>query len=388
MAMLSGKDAAIIANAVYTVLPAKTTAQATNLAQKDPRLAGQAGTPGGPALSQPAKTLGGVTGKSGAVIKDTTGFGVVMERGTGINREVIVAIRGTQTGSDWVSNFNVGYAAGPAGSLVHSGFMEIYKTLQSELHKVVRAANAQRVHFVGHSLGGALATLAAVDFAANKGMPASLYTFGAPRVGSLGLTNTLRTKVPAGSVKRIYSLSDPVPMIPLFPYVHYGAGASGINANFNSVTATAHSMTDCYIPNMPASGWPPEAGRPNKANPDYWLDQAEKSSGLGSAMGYFFLGKALEAMLPALHAVSFGMSNAVTVLDYLASGLVRAAMVAKEMGERVLRFARAALRIAGKVATAAATEAADLTRTFLRYVLNLLLAPVKVAARTAVNMFS
>lgn len=388
MAMLSGKDAAIIANAVYTVLPAKTTAQATGLAQKDPRLAGRAGTPGGPVLSQPAKTLGGVTGKSGAVVKDTTGFGVVMERGTGINREVIVAIRGTQTGRDWASNLNVGYAAGPAGSLVHSGFMEIYKSLQSELHKVVRAANAQRVHFVGHSLGGALATLAAVDFAANKGMPASLYTFGAPRVGSLGLANTLRTKVPAGSVKRIYSLADPVPMIPLFPYVHYGAGASGINANFSGVTATAHSMTECYIPNMPASGWPPEIGRPSKASPDYWLDQAEKSSGIGSAMGYFFLGKALEALLPALHAVSFGMSNAVTVLDYMASGLVRAAMVARDMGERVLRFAKAALRIAGKVGSAAAMGAADLTRIFLRYVLNLLLAPVQVAARTAINLFS
>lgn len=385
--MLSGKDAAIIANAAYTVVPANTTAEATRLAQKDTQLAARS-APVLPPLSRPADVLGGLIGKSGAVIKDTTGFGVVMERGTGLNREVIVALRGTQTRQDWFSNLNIGYAPGPAGSLVHAGFMEIYKSVQSELYKVIKAANAQRVHFVGHSLGGALATLAAMDFNANKGMPANLYTFGAPRVGSLGLVNALRTKVPAGSVKRVYSLSDPVPMIPLFPFVHYAAGASGINANFEGITSNAHSMTVCYTPMMPADGWPPEVGRPNKGSADYWLEQAERSSGIGSAMGYYFLGKALERLMPALHTVCFGMSNSVTALDFLASGLIRAGLVAKEMGERVLRFARAALRIAGKVATAVAITAEDLTRAFLRYVLEVLLAPVKMAAQMALNRFS
>ena len=45
------------------------------------------------------------------------------------------------------------------------------------------ASSPPRIWITGHSLGGALATLAAIDLAKqHPGCPLCLYTFGCPRV--------------------------------------------------------------------------------------------------------------------------------------------------------------------------------------------------------------
>jgi triacylglycerol lipase len=70
-------------------------------------------------------------------------------------------------------------------------------------------------------LGGALANLAA-DTLVCHGRKSVLYTFGAPRVGVESFANKL-SRHPGLGVKnifRVYHSSDPVSMIPFFPFMH------------------------------------------------------------------------------------------------------------------------------------------------------------------------
>ncbi len=70
-----------------------------------------------------------------------------------------------------------------SGRYVHRGFLaaleQVWSALEAHLRDLVRRRPERRVWFTGHSLGGALATLAADRFPAASG----LYTFGSPQVG-------------------------------------------------------------------------------------------------------------------------------------------------------------------------------------------------------------
>lgn len=380
--LLNGRNAAILADAGYAVTTATTNAQATEMAQEDVRFTENSVLEHN--LTTSVTPIGGIVGTSGNIVTEQAGFGTLLQRNAGIDREFILVMRGTQTKIDWLSNLNIGMTRGPTGTLVHTGFASIYESLRQDVKRMIAAAKPQRMHFVGHSLGGALATLSALDFAQGKTCPSHLYTFGAPRVGGLALGGEISRLIGDTRVKRVYAQSDPVPMIPLFPFFHAGPGTTGINGGFSSITSAAHSMTGCYIPKMPGTGWPAATAMPSKLDPEYWLSQAEKTHGIGSTMGYYFLGLALAGILPWLHKTSAQITATLTMLDMLAEGLYRAAALAARVGSLLLRFVKSALRFAGGVATAG-LSVADITVGFLRYVLDLMMGRVIQAARSALQ---
>ncbi len=129
----------------------------------------------------------------------------------------ILVFRGT-TGSwrTWRSNFNLWTSPWPRGGNVHSGFRKKFDSLWPAIENAVESWQAP-LFYTGHSLGAALATLAA-----GRHPPQALYTFGSPRVGDAAFVQSLRSV----RIFRLYNPGDIVPLMPpsggIFPFRHAG----------------------------------------------------------------------------------------------------------------------------------------------------------------------
>jgi hypothetical protein len=102
-----------------------------------------------------------------------------------VGAEVIVAFRGTDPHQawNWITNFDITQTLGAAGR-THQGMTRALDLLWPNLVEQIgkSARPGERVWCTGHSLGGALAALAALRLA-EQGREVGAYTFGAPRVG-------------------------------------------------------------------------------------------------------------------------------------------------------------------------------------------------------------
>ena len=107
---------------------------------------------------------------------------------------IIVAFRGTESVADWFGNLNVLSVERGMGS-VHQGFSNAYDDVHSRLESVLTSLDAggRRVVLTGHSLGGALATIAAAEFESQ--LPNMMvYTFGQPRTAKSDFQTSFDTK--------------------------------------------------------------------------------------------------------------------------------------------------------------------------------------------------
>lgn len=119
---------------------------------------------------------------------------------------IYVVFRGTEKGIDWINNFQFRqqiYPYGPDASTevrFHRGFMGAYFAVRDRLLETMRGNSTVPLTFTGHSLGGAIATIAALDVQYNitqhTGQEITLYTYGAPRVGNGAMVESFRRRVP------------------------------------------------------------------------------------------------------------------------------------------------------------------------------------------------
>jgi Lipase (class 3) len=102
---------------------------------------------------------------------------------------------------------------------VHSGFMYLWNAARENLVPVVQGLVDSHPDYqlvlTGHSLGGAIAGLAALEFAA-KGWDPAITTFGEPRFGNKELAAYVdRMLVKKGEgYHRVTHAGDPVPLLP------------------------------------------------------------------------------------------------------------------------------------------------------------------------------
>lgn len=154
-------------------------------------------------------------------------FGIVSFRGTQVaepNDPVSLA----QMVTDLVIDAKWRQVSNDTGGVVHQGFKEGLEEiwdppvsgpgLRGYLEELRKAGPTQCVWFTGHSLGGALAVLAAARVQAVQGV----YTFGAPKVGDRKFADSYQ--VPT---YRFVNNKDPVPDLPpsvplVGHYVHVG----------------------------------------------------------------------------------------------------------------------------------------------------------------------
>ena len=125
-----------------------------------------------------------------------------------------VAFRGTSSRTDVRTDAAVGSAAWPgsAGARVHRGFFAAYASVRDRLRAALAAASPapRELVFTGHSLGGALATLAALDFATTTAQPTvTCVTFGAPQCGDAAFVALFDAAVPRAA--RVVNPLDLVP---------------------------------------------------------------------------------------------------------------------------------------------------------------------------------
>lgn len=105
---------------------------------------------------------------------------------------------------------------------VHTGFLESYMALRDTVHKYLRENGffKKKVIVIGHSLGGAVANLCAVDLQYNFHLSdLECITFNAPRVGNKYFTASFIKRVPK-TTRFVYG-SDMVSIIPP-KFIGYG----------------------------------------------------------------------------------------------------------------------------------------------------------------------
>jgi hypothetical protein len=112
-------------------------------------------------------------------------------------------------------------SAAGVGARFHSGFVSAIGEIWDPLYAEVDARHKQKdrpLWITGHSLGGALALLAAWLFLRRTISPHQVYTFGAPMIGNAEAAKAFDREFP-GKIFRYVNTPDPVPLLPMMSLV-------------------------------------------------------------------------------------------------------------------------------------------------------------------------
>jgi hypothetical protein len=322
-------------------------------------------------------------GKTGAfiVLKSSHIMGACAFGIKEYENQAFVMLKGTASGFDALTDLNAGITRSATGGQVHQGFQYTFESFLPQL-KVFQAQLAKRhgvqvVHCIGHSLGGALATLAADWLEANTSTPVKLYTFGSPRVGFPYFASDITNRVTPENIYRVYHKTDPVPMVPTWPFTHVPEMGTDylMNSGLALLPWEYHKMEN-YIKSVSdnsSSGldWPTlHALRPPELlekSVENWL----KSDGpvslclntarvLDAAL-IWVVKKIIQAGVTVLVGVG---TTTFTILDRLAYMMHKAYNFAKDLGYWVMRLITRIARALGIVVT----ETTTLSISFIRMI--------------------
>ena len=124
---------------------------------------------------------------------------------------VFVTFRGTKSPEDWLSNITFPQVEHPWG-MVEKGFSRLYDQCSADVKQAVAAAQPAPLFVTGHSLGGALATLATADLTIANNAPA-MYNFASPRTGNIDFAKKFDQSV--SEKWRVANTEDIVTTVPL-----------------------------------------------------------------------------------------------------------------------------------------------------------------------------
>lgn len=129
----------------------------------------------------------------------------------------ILAFRGSRSLRNYVADIN--FPVVPTdicpGCTVNKGFYQSWLEARDRVLATLKATAAShpsyKVVVVGHSLGGAIAAIAAAELR-NGGYPNELYTYGAPRIGKSTVSTYITNQ---GGNFRVTHYDDPVSAYPV-----------------------------------------------------------------------------------------------------------------------------------------------------------------------------
>jgi Lipase (class 3) len=157
--------------------------------------------------------------------------------------DVVIAIRGTEGIQEWIHDAQFLLVPCPflaGGGHTEDGFTAMYLSMTTDIAAasptVVKSLSnlafpkpVTSLTICGHSLGGALATLLALDVAANSAFKnPTVYTYASPRTGGPLFASTYNQVVP--NTNRIAGRLDLVPKLPLPPLYDHVQGLFEVNS--------------------------------------------------------------------------------------------------------------------------------------------------------------
>ena len=137
---------------------------------------------------------------------------------------IVVSFRGTETVLNWWENLKfvkTDRDMSCAGCKVHSGFLDSWTPVQHkvlvEIRRLKKLFPQAKLYTTGHSLGGALAVIAAYVLEYDLGQNIDgVYTYGSPRVGNDKFAAFYNSGISNRRVTwRVTHHRDPVPHVPL-----------------------------------------------------------------------------------------------------------------------------------------------------------------------------
>ena len=126
------------------------------------------------------------------------------------DKAAVLAFRGTEADSwkDVQTDLKFRFYQGEDGAKMHRGFRDAYGKIAHKVKTAVdRHTQGYTLYVTGHSLGGALAIIAAKHL--ERDSLAACYTFGSPRVGNEEFGEEIRAPI-----YRIVNAADGVPRVP------------------------------------------------------------------------------------------------------------------------------------------------------------------------------
>ena len=135
---------------------------------------------------------------------------------------VVLAFRGTEKNWRDVQTDILSRRVRTSSGRIHAGFRQAYESVRPEIEKSLKKIGKLPLYITGHSLGGALATVATERLESNPRFEfqvAACYTFGSPRVGNAEYDPNIKS-----SFFRVVNTVDIVTVIPLLVmgFVHVG----------------------------------------------------------------------------------------------------------------------------------------------------------------------
>lgn len=320
--------------------------------------------------------LAGKTGGPG-FIKSRTAFGFIFLGKGEYKGHAFFLFRGTSYLGDWLSNFNVGTSRSFYGQPVHNGFNVAFKSMLCKIQPFVSSlskSDVHTVHCIGHSLGGALATLCAEYIKSQTAYSPYLYTYGMPRVGCQAFADMVTSNIKPERIFRVYHRTDIVPCIPFWPFVHIPTRMGDHYQYFlpslgDFPGGQWHSMK-LYVQSVGSQKW--ESLRSlkdrlrNDASVEAWLKRDTPVSfsvsnleWINSALVYV-VNKCVTLAGDSLTGVS---GSTFTLMDRLAYIVKKGINISQDMSSWVVMLISKIMRILG---LGKVVDVADLTQRFIR----------------------
>jgi triacylglycerol lipase len=159
----------------------------------------------------------------------------------------VVAFRGTDDRSDWGVNLDFIARVNTSHGKVHEGFRNAFTSMKPAILLRIRETKPQQLWVTGHSLGGALAAVCAMDLLEEKDLALhGVMTFGQPMIVDKELATYLDGKL-RGRFVHFANQGDYIPRLPpVLSYRHFGRlvffTPAGIDPN--RVKGRADAATD------------------------------------------------------------------------------------------------------------------------------------------------